>query len=111
MQTTDWTGTIGATADRMIFALSDENGLVDFDVLENPRLRIRHQNSTEVFEFEVEEYTDEDNDPPQYNASVAFTYDSITAGVYLCQVVAEVDGEVVRFPRDEYRRIRFLAGV
>lgn len=112
---TDWVSTIGATGDILVMALSDENGLIDVGSMTNeggsgaPQLRMRRQNSSTVLSFDVTEYTD-DNDPARYNAQVQFSFDDITPGVWLAQVVGEIDGQVYRFPRDSYQRLKFIAG-
>lgn len=114
-QTVDWVTTIGATGDTLVFALEDENGLVDITAMTGeggsgaPQLRIRRQNSDTTLSFDVTEFSD-DNGPVQFNAQVTFAFDDITPGIWLAQVVGEIDGAVYRFPRDSFRRLRFIAG-
>lgn len=116
--TVDWTTTIGASGDRLVFALADEDGFVDVTSMTNvggsgaPQLRIRRQNDDTVLTFDVLEFVDDVNDPPLWNAQVSFgDFADITPGVWYAQVVGEVDGELYYFPRDEYRRLKFIAGI
>lgn len=116
-----WTTKIGAVGAHLLMGLTDNGGLFSFGALEGPgggapqlRMRLRNADPSTAVSRAVTSYTDTEYSPARYNSQVVFTsFTGIVAGVYLCEVDAQVvsTGEPVTFPSAGYFLIRFLRGV
>ncbi len=112
----EWTSKMGNSAKPFRVGLTNGTGLLTFSSVAGPdgtgvpqlSLRRRHEAADTAVTFDLAEYVDADG---TYNAERYFTptdFASLSAGIYVAEVVGTISGQAVTFPDERNPLIRFL---